>query len=297
MSLSKNKILIIISSLIINIIMIILIFNKIDFSAVTSALEDFSRNQIIFSGFLLFITTIFISPLGTMMIIRCFQNIGYKEALDIKIGSMAVKFVTPYKTGDFSRILYYKNIGLNYSKAASALFFEYFIKFIVPVSFAFGSIIHTYSPDSDYYSLSSFTILIIFLTIFFLSRIFIKLSSVIRHDFYIKTSLAIIVYSLQYLISLLCLYYLLNISDKVSIAFFVLSYSAVDLIEKLPIFATKLGVKEFSLLYILGNYVNGSLLVSAGFILALFSNYLPLFVSIFFTKKYINTLSDASKAS
>ena len=108
-------------------------------------------------------------------------------------------------------------------------------------------------------------------------------------------TMAIIVYSCGYLVSLLCLYFLLNISGKVSIAFFVLSYSAVDLIEKIPFFATEIGVKEFSLLYILGNHINSGLLVSAGFILAFFSNYLPLIVSLFFTKKYIRTVSNTSK--
>ena len=291
---NKKSIITIITSIVINSLMIFLIFKKIDLISVKHIIVNIPIERLIISGAFLLISSLFLSPFATKLIIDNFGRLSYKEVFILKTGSLGVKFISPYKSGDLSRILYYKNTGMNYSESASTLFFEYYLKFIVPISFAFSSIIYTYSKESAYYSITAFFIFIISITSFFLSKFHLKVTKKKVKSFHFNIISAFLVYSIIYLISISSLFYLMN-NSNIRLSLFIIGFSAVSLIEKLPIFITKFGVKEFSLLYVMGNTLNGNILVSAGFVLSLFDTYIPLIISSFFLNRFIKGIKGDEK--
>lgn len=128
--------------LIVTIVIFIILFRKTPFIEVINLIEKADFRIILLVLILAFFDRIFISSFVWKLILNKMGfNVFFKELLFIKVSSEPVISITPFKLGEFSRVLYLnRRRKIPFDKVVFSIFVEFFLSVLVLLFFFLAGI-------------------------------------------------------------------------------------------------------------------------------------------------------------
>lgn len=293
------------------IIIFVLLFSKID---IHKFMITFKEINIAFflAGTLIFLfNDFFIMPLQWL---RSLLSLGYslslKEAIIIKAGSFPARFILPFKIGDLVRAVYLdKQKGIPFYSGASSIYINIFLNlFVLIVIMSLGH--STFSTNPLYMVLFFSGLLLLFLLatrvfgytkhliLYFARKNNFRLYVLMRTLFDIldRPSLrdlgVLFFYSvIHWVFELIVFFILFRAAGLViSIDAILVFVPLIILISYLPISISGIATREAAILFWFSGFGPPEKLLSTGILISFLNLFLPLIISLFFVRRFLNRL-------
>ncbi|MFH1824025.1 MAG: lysylphosphatidylglycerol synthase transmembrane domain-containing protein [Candidatus Firestonebacteria bacterium] len=293
---------------IISVIILIVIFSKINFYEVLGVIKKINLNYLSLAFLISLIGTFFIPADKWRRILAALgYNLSYKKALFIKIGTAPTDVILPFKMGEMLKAMYLKKYyNFTIGKVLSSIIFDKTLNLwaVLILFFTYASFIHV--PTS----LKIFSFIFVFLSILLLKKriwsflhlitekIHLPLHNFIKHltsafeEINIKYNFFLLCYSVLDMLSEIIIFYILFKALGLNIPFnFVVPYAAlVVLISSIPIVAMGIGLREASVLLLFSQFATTEVLLSIGILVSLISHFLLRLIGLFILPNFLARL-------
>ncbi len=141
-------------SLAVTVVLLVLIFRKIDTVRVLAAVADARPLPILLALAVSFLTNCWLATIKWQKIlVPLGLDLSFREAFLIKMGSAPLKSLLPFRTGEASRVIYLKRCrGFSLSRGTASILIELFLNILVFLLFiVVGGIIFGVSLDGLIY--------------------------------------------------------------------------------------------------------------------------------------------------
>ncbi|MCD6583626.1 MAG: flippase-like domain-containing protein [Candidatus Omnitrophica bacterium] len=318
MSLQKMKVLIIFTT---PIVIFILLFSKIDVLEFVRSLKEINIALLLAGMLISIFTNIFVASIQWLKILSPLGcSITLKETMLIKLGSMPAKFLLPLRTGELIEAFYLKRQKwFPISLGVSSLFIKILSNLLVLlIVMSFGYIFFFFYNNNFFY-LGLFCLglsLVCMLAIVFfklIKRFALYLAKRINFRFYnsiealfkiykrlkLKDLVAMLSYSVIFWVGEFATFWVAFKALGLDIPLYaiLIFVPLTILISNLPITIFGLGTREATIVFCFSKFGSSEKLLSSGLILSFIQFFLPLILSLFFVKGFLNKLFNASEFS
>lgn len=281
----KNKIYIL--TIIITILLFIFLFSKIEIRSVVEAIKILDIRLFFIATVISVSVNIFLGAEQWKQSLKiCNLDISFLETLLIKLGSMPAKRLLPLKMGEMAKPLYLKKVhNFPLSRGIFSVFLPIFLNSFTAVLFIlFGMHI------SEKMHISWYIIILLFLTVIIFGRqLFLRYYKNVNITKIIPF-ISLFIISLIYISSEVIVVYILFNTFGVDISFynFLIFVPLIIFITNIPITFQGLGTREICVVFFFSKYADAGLLLSIGIIYSFIEGILPLLISMFFLKGFLN---------
>jgi uncharacterized membrane protein YbhN (UPF0104 family) len=284
------------------------LFSKIRFSEVLVASRQADLRMFFASILVSFAAYIFFSPAKYRVILKILGcPLSFAETLLLRMGSLPIKAVVPFRLGELGRVAYLKTRHkLSYPKGLGSILWGYVLSLFVLLFFIFIGW-YFYYPDLSLIIYLIPLFIVVFLTALLfrtgvMERFFAKflagphgpsaLPPILAGQRPSKRIITLFLYSLGFegcrLFNTLLLFKALGIEIPYSTFFF---FAPLTLIASmLPVTLWGLGTRESSVLFFFSSYALPEKLLAASLLISFVNRLLPVLLGLFFMKPFLNRL-------
>lgn len=303
-------------SLIISIIIILILFSKLNLKTIFNIIKNSDILLLSVSLILaLFITFFLVAVVWFIILKELGCRLKFQEVLFMRIGSFPIKAILPMKTGNLS-VAYYlkKKHDFSFKKGISFLVYNEFIFFLALAMYFFVGLLYKQNFETSALVLKTISVLIVLILIPFvvfkikiIKGFFFRTLQKISMRFYlffkelgyafnrikIARTLFFIFLAAIELYIIFIFHYIVFRAVGINISMIpVIAYSPIFMVlSLLPITVSGLGVRESSIVILFSSYSSPESLVSAGLLISLIFYLLPAFIGIAFTGKFLSKMS------
>lgn len=234
-------------------------------------------------------------------------RLSFSETLILRMGTLPIKNVTPFKAGELSRAAYLKNKhGFPYTRGVVSIVMGYALSFISLASCALVGL--TLVAEAPWQKIGAGLLLALFWALVFLGgsplvsrlvKVFLKLLKLPESEFRVCRKLllpfpltVLLGYSLAFEgCQLLNTWLLLKALDaSVPVETFLLFGPLSILIAVLPVTVFGLGTRESAIVYFFSRFASQDRLLAASLLTTFANRLLPIFLGLFFVKPFLDRL-------
>lgn len=283
----KNKIHYIII-VITTILLFVFLFSRIEVGSVVKAIKIINL-KLFFVAIVISITVhIFLGTEQWRQSLRiCNLNIPFLEILLIRLGSMPAKRLVPLRAGEIVKPLYLKKkYNLPLSSGIFSVFLPTFLNLLTAVLFILSGM---YILKKIH--ISAYFILLLLIIIIFGRQLFLRYYKGMNiAKMKIISFVLLLFISLIYVFSEVIVVYILFNAFNTDISFYnlLILVPLTILITNIPITFHGLGTREVCVVFFFSKYTNAGTLLSIGIMYSFVETILPLLISVFFLKGFLN---------
>jgi len=234
-------------------------------------------------------------------------RMSFSETLILRMGTLPIKNVTPFKAGELSRAAYLKNKhGFPYTRGVVSIVMGYALSFISLASCALVGLALVVAVP--WQKIGAWLLFALFWALVFLGgsplvsrlvKVFLKLLKLPESEFRVCRKLllpfplsVLLGYSLAFEgCQLLNTWLLLKaLGASVSVETFLLFGPLSILIAVLPVTVFGLGTRESAIVYFFSRFASQDRLLAASFLTTFANRLLPIFLGLFFVKPFLDRL-------
>ena len=284
------------------------LFSKIKFADVIEAISRADVQLLTAGLFISFAAHIFITiPRYQYILYTLGCTLTFKEALILRMGTLPIKNVTPFKAGELSRAAYLKTKhGFPYSKGIVSIILGYILSFASLSAFALAGLF-LYAPGVPE-KIGVVILAVVLLSLLFLAgtthtsslvKRLLRLVRLKEEEF--RTSRKLFLPK-QMSILMLCslvfegcqlfnTYLLLKaLGTEVPFSTFLLFGPLSIIIAVLPITFCSLGTRESAFLVFFSKFAPAEILMASSLLTTFVNRLFPLFLGLFFMKAFLDRL-------
>lgn len=217
----------------------------------------------------------------------CNLNITFLETLLIKLGSMPFKRIVPLKAGEIVKPLYLKkNYDFPLTSGIFSVFLPFFSNSFTAILFIFSGICILGKIYPFVYFILSLLIIIIFGRQLFLKYYENTNIGKIKIISFILLSLISLIYIFSEIVVVYILFSAFNVD--ISLHNLLIFVPLTILITSIPVTFQGLGTREVCIIFFFSEYTDQAVLLSIGIMYSFVEAILPLLISMFFLKDFLN---------
>lgn len=299
------------------ILIFIFLFSKINITEFINCLKDVNITLLLLGLFIFLFANILIASAEWLRILYPFNcPVSLKEAIFIRLGSRLIKSFFPFRSGELFRAFYLKKQkGFPVSLGISSLAIQFMLDFLVLVfimAFSYIVFIKPFYIAPFFVTAAFLCTLCIFVfkyikkfTLYFTRKIDSRLHHLINTLFAayallkLKDFAAILTYSIIAWICELTAFIILFKASGVAIPVYAIFIfiPLVIIISNMPISVSGVGTREAALVFFFSRFDSAEKLLSSGMLISFVYFFLPLMLSLFFAKRFLNKLCYISETS
>jgi uncharacterized protein (TIRG00374 family) len=279
---------------------------------------DADLHLLLLAVLLSIITNMVISSHKLELVLKSLNGeIPLKEIIFVQLGSYPIKFLLPFQSGKFLKVIYFKKYNnLPIKKGTSAVLFDlisdiYALLLLLFLALSFSDLGFIYK---EY--LTFFIIMFLVVTLFFfkfkiirqfilrgVKRISNRIYNFLKDMFVaftvipLKEKIIILLYAFIIRFLILFEYYILflAIGIQVPLIIAVVYFSLIILISQIPVSISGFGVREASVILFFVGYASYEKLLGSGLLISFVDYFLLLGISFFFLRTFLHNLAFTKK--